>query len=276
MLPPREKEKSSELIMKNTEKARHATPTRTLAVTAVSVLWMATQLAAYEGDRDPRSHEIHSRSRPLPPQVDPGSHVSLPAPSDAIVLFDGSDFSQWQHSGGRDVEWKREDEAMRVVPGTGDIETRRRFGDVQLYVEFETYKDSPGKDQTRSNSGIFFGPYEVQVLDSYDNRTYADGMVASIFGQYPPLVNASRPPGQWQSFNIIYRAPRFQDGEVVAPARITVFHNHILVQDHEELVGPTTWGQRTPYSEHGDVQIRLQDHRDDPIRFRNIWVRELH
>jgi hypothetical protein len=261
--------------MKSIEKARHAAPFKTLAATLVTALWMTTQVAAYEEDREPRSHPIHSRERPLPPPVNPGPHVSLPAPSDAIVLFDGSDFNHWQHSGGRNVDWKLEDHAMRVVPGTGDIETRRLFGDVQLYVEFQTYKESPGKDQTRSNSGVFFGPYEVQILDSYDNPTYADGVVASIFGQYPPLVNASRPAGEWQSLNIIYRAPRFENGKVLAPARITVFHNHILVQDHEALVGPTTFGQRTPYTEHGDVRIRLQDHRDDPIRFRNIWIRPL-
>ncbi len=261
--------------MTKPENTRTGNPLKTLAAAAATALLMTAQVGAYEEDRDPRSHEIHSRERPLPPQVDPGPHVSLPAPGDAIVLFDGTDFSHWQHPDGSDVRWQLENDAMRVVPETGDIETRREFGDVQLYVEFETYADSPGEDQTRSNSGVFFGPYEVQILDSYDNPTYADGMVAAIFGQYPPLVNASRPAGEWQSFNIVYRAPEFEDGEVVTPARITVFHNHILVQDNEELVGPTTFGRRTPYSEHGDVRIRLQDHRDDPIRFRNIWVREL-
>lgn len=236
----------------------------------------ATPATAVEEDRDPLSHEIHSQARPQPQVVDPGpAGEPIPAPSDAIVLFDGSGFDLWQRPGGGEVRWKLLGEAMRVVPGTGDIETKKTFGDVQLHVEFRTDPGSPGTGQNRGNSGVFFGPYEVQVLDSYENPVYPDGQNASIYGQYPPLVNASRPPGEWQTFNIVYRAPKFGNDEAVETARLTVFHNNIRVQDNEKLVGPTTHGVRGSYFEHGDVPIRLQDHNDDPIEFRNIWIREL-
>ncbi|MEX2673241.1 MAG: DUF1080 domain-containing protein [Phycisphaeraceae bacterium] len=233
---------------------------------------------AFADDRNPHSWEIHDGERPQPPKVDPGPYTGpLTPPGDAIVLFDGTNFDHWRGNDG-DAAWRiiEDEKAMQVVPESGDIQTRESFSDVQLYVEFKTDPDSPGSGQSRSNSGVFFGPYEVQVLDTYDNPTYADGIAGSIYGQYPPLVNASRPAGEWQSFNIIYRAPSFdEDGAIEEPARITVFHNNILVQDSEPLVGPTSHGERTDYFPHGDLHIRLQDHRDDPIHFRNIWVREL-
>lgn len=242
---------------------------------------LLTSLTAHgivaSGDRWPLNYEIHDENRPQPPVVDPGpAGPPVPAPSDAIVLFDGSSLDEWRGDRGQEAPWKLVDGKMQVVPGSGDIRTVRTFGDIQLHVEFKTYPDSPGKQQHRSNSGVFIGPYEVQVLDSYNNKTYPDGMVASIYGQYPPLVNAARPPGEWQTFDIIYRAPTFGEGdEVLTPARITVLHNGVLVQDNEELVGPSSHAERQPYFAHGDLPIRLQDHNDDPIHFRNIWVREL-
>ena len=237
---------------------------------------LAADALAYEENRHPLAHPIHSGDRPQPPVVDPGPPAPMaPPPSDAIVLFDGSGFDNWQGHDGGEVPWDLVEDAMRVVPGSGDIRTRERFGDVQLYLEFKLDPESPGSGQQRSNSGVFFGPYEVQVLDSYENPTYPDGQAAAIYGQYPPLVNASRPPGEWQSYNIIYRAPRFEEGIAVEPARLTVFHNNVLVQDNEPLIGPTAHQVRIHYREHGDVRIRLQDHEDDPIQFRNIWIREL-
>ncbi len=243
----------------------------TLTLAAVNGVFAAGE------DRNPLNHEIHDPDRPQPPVVDPGpAGPPVPAPSDAVVLFDGSGFDDWEAMDGSEAGWELVDGLMQVVPGAGDIRTKRTFGDIQLHVEFKTYPDSPGSGQSRSNSGVFIGPYEVQVLDSYENETYPDGMNASIYGQYPPLVNASRPPGEWQFYDIVYRAPEFdEDGEVARPARLTVFHNNVLVQDNEELVGPTSHRQRQSYSPHGDVPIRLQDHRDDPIHFRNIWLREL-
>lgn len=243
---------------------------------ATAVLVAGLSLFGSEG-RSPLNHEIHDRDRPKPPVVDPGPAAPpTPAPSDAIVLFDGSGLEEWRAMGGSEPRWKVVEGALRVVPWAGDIRTERAFGDIQLHVEFKTNPNSPRRDQGRSNSGVFIGPYEIQVLDSFENETYADGMVASIYGQYPPLVNAARPPGEWQTFDIVYRAPKFGDGdEVLRPARITVLHNGVLVQDNEELVGPTSHAERTPYQKHGDLPIQLQDHRDDPVEFRNIWVREL-
>jgi hypothetical protein len=234
-------------------------------------------ISAGTADRDPLKHKIHDPERPAPPQVDPGPpRPPAPAPSDAIVLFDGSSFDKWQHGNGSAPKWKVVQGNMQVVPGAGDIETKQKFGDVQLHIEFKTDPNSPKSGQGRSNSGVFFGNYEVQVLDTFENKTYADGMAGSIYGQYPPLVNASRKAGEWQAFDIVYIRPRFDEGGKVArPARITVFHNGVLVQHAEELVGPTSHGRRTPYAPHGEVPIRLQDHNDDPIEFRNIWVRAL-
>jgi hypothetical protein len=153
----------------------------------------------------------------------------------------------------------------------------RAFGDVQLHIEWATPSPARGSGQARGNSGVFLmGRYEVQVLDSYQNRTYPDGQAAAIYGQYPPLVNASRPPGEWQTYDIVFRRPRFDaNGALVSPARMTVFHNGVLVQDDVELTGPSGHQSRPPYERHADrLPIRLQDH-GDPVRFRYIWVREL-
>jgi hypothetical protein len=166
---------------------------------------------------------------------------------------------------------------MESVPLSGYLFTADKFGDVQLHVEWAAPLPARGRSQGRGNSGVFLmGLYEVQVLDSYENETYTDGQAAAIYGQYPPLVNACRPPGEWQSFDIVFRRPHFQaDGTTAKPARMTVFHNGILVHDNVSLWGPTAWLQRLPYTQHADkLPISLQDH-GNPVRYRNIWLREL-
>lgn len=194
------------------------------------------------------------------------------------MLFDGRDLSQWRSDDGSAAKWRIVGNAMEVVPGTGGIQTREAFGDVQLHIEWMSPNPPRGSDQDRGNSGVFFmgGRYEVQVLDSYNNITYADGQAGAVYGQYPPLVNASRPPGEWQTYDIIFRRPRFDaSGRVVSPARFTVLYNGILVQDNVELIGPTAYRRRPPYERHEDrLPISLQDH-EHPVRFRAIWARKL-
>jgi len=221
---------------------------------------------------------IHDESRPLPPVVDPGpAGPPSPVPADAVVLFSGKDLSAWTNGKGEPAMWKVENGYMEVAKGTGSIQTKQGFGDCQLHVEWATPSEVVGTSQGRGNSGVFLmNTYEVQILDCYDNITYADGMAAAIYGQYPPLVNACRKPGEWQTYDIVFRAPRFDtDGKLVWPARMTVFHNGILVQDNEELTGPTAHKARPPYAAHPDMlPISLQDH-GNPTRFRNIWIRPL-
>ena len=166
---------------------------------------------------------------------------------------------------------------MEMVKKTGAIRTKKKFGSCQLHVEWASPEEVTGDSQGRGNSGVFLMEfYEVQVLDNYRNITYADGMAAAVYGQYPPLVNACRPPGEWQTYDIVFHRPRFDaDGGLLRPAFMTVFHNGILVQDRVELTGPTAWKQRPPYKAHADrLPISLQDH-GNPVRFRNIWIREL-
>ncbi len=221
---------------------------------------------------------IHDESRPMPPVIDPGpAPASAPVPSDAVVLFDGRDLSGWTTVKGEPARWAVRDGYMEVVKGTGSIKTTRGFGDCQLHVEWASPAAAVGSGQDRGNSGVFLmETYEVQVLDSYGSKTYADGSAGAIYGQYPPLVNASRKPGEWQTYDIVFTAPRFDaNGAGVSPAFLTVFHNGVLVQDHEQLTGPTAHKARPPYKAHGDrLPIMLQDH-SHPVRFRNIWVREL-
>ncbi|HEY8485341.1 MAG TPA: DUF1080 domain-containing protein [Longimicrobiales bacterium] len=246
-----------------------------LAAGAVAECWSQSAATKAAVDRWP----VHSMERPRPPVVTPGPAPAtpVPPPSDAIVLFDGRDVSKWRSSKGGPVQWKVENGYMEVVRGTGSIETIQGFGDVQLHIEWATPTPPRGEGQNRGNSGVFLmGRYEVQVLDSYQNDTYPDGQAGALYGQYPPLVNASRAPGEWQTYDIIFRAPRFDaQGNLVRPARVTVFHNGVLVQDNVELVGPTAHRARPPYQAHPDrLPLVLQDH-GDPVRFRNIWVREL-
>jgi 3-keto-disaccharide hydrolase len=225
-----------------------------------------------------RQWPIHSMDRPRPRIVTPGrAGPPVPPPSDAIVLFDGSSLSEWQGENGQPAAWKLGDGYFEVAPGTGSIETRRRFGDVQLHIEFATPSPPSGEGQDRGNSGVFLmGYYEVQVLDSYQSDTYADGQAAAVYGQYPPLVNASRAPGEWQTYDIIFRRPRFDpDGSVREPARMTVMHNGVLVQDDVSLKGRTAHQTPPSYQPHEDRRaLALQDH-GHRVRFRNIWVREL-
>ena len=223
---------------------------------------------------------IHDESRPQPPVVDPGPPPERPAapPSDAVVLFDGKDLAKWRSTrDGSPARWKVENGYVQVVAGAGDIRTDQGFGDCQLHVEWATPAPGVGEGQHRGNSGVFLmGQYEIQVLDSHGNKTYPDGQAAALFGQYPPLVNASRPPGQWQTYDILFRGPRFDaGGKLLRPARVTVLHNGLLVQENSELSGPTAYKARPPYKAHPDkLPLGLQDH-EYPVRYRNIWIREL-
>ena len=221
----------------------------------------------------------HSTDRPRPPVAMPSAQqLPVPPPKDAIVLFDGHDLFQWHDHQGGPAAWHLvPGRAMEVVPGSGDILTTAGFGDVELHVEWASPNPPKGTDQDRGNSGVFLmTKYEIQILDSYENITYADGQAAAIYGQFPPLANVSRPPGEWQTYDIVFHRPRFgAEGKLSSPARATVRHNGVLVQDNVALLGPTTHMVRTPYSFHADrLPIALQDH-GHPVRFRNIWVRDL-
>jgi hypothetical protein len=228
----------------------------------------------------PADYPIHSMDRPQPHVVDPGPYAGMrKPPSDAVVLFDGHSLDDWQSadSSGKPARWTVADGYMEVVAGTGNIATKRGFGDVQLHVEFMAPVPVKGEGQGRGNSGVFLmGIYEVQVLDSYQNPTYADGAVGAIYGQYPPLVNASRPPGEWQTYDIVFHRPRFgANGSLTNPARMTILFNGVLIQDDAVLTGPTAHKQRPPYEKHPDrLPLILQDH-GDLVRFRNVWVREI-
>ncbi len=212
---------------------------------------------------------------PVPAVVTPGTCGS--PPSDALILFDGKDLSEWESVKGGKAKWKLEDNAMTVVPKTGSIRTKKSFGSCQLHIEWRTPSIVTGKSQDRGNSGIFLqGRYEVQVLDSYNNKTYVNGQAGSIYKQYIPLVNACRPPGVWQSYDIIYDAPIFgKDGKVLKSAYITVIHNGVLIQNHVKIKGNTVHTGKPFYEKHNEKEpIILQDH-DCTVSYRNIWIREL-
>jgi hypothetical protein len=197
-------------------------------------------------------------------------------PSDATVLFDGANFDAWEHLDGSPVKWKLVDGAMQVVGGSGNIRTKQKFEDVQLHIEFATPSEVKGNGQGRGNSGIFFqSRYEIQVLDNYQNETYANGQVGSIYKQHIPLANPSRKPGEWQTYDIIYTAPTYnEDGLIKTPARITALLNGVLVQNNVSLLGTTEYIGIPKLKVHGADAIMLQDH-GNPTRFRNIWVRPL-
>jgi hypothetical protein len=222
---------------------------------------------------DPKLTEVW---KPVPPIITPGSNGA--PPSDAIVLFSGKDLAEWEQvMGGGPAKWSVADNAFTVVKGTGNIHTKRGFGDCQLHIEWRTPAKVEGEGQGRGNSGIFLqGRYEVQVLDSYNNVTYSNGQAGSLYKQHIPLVNASRKPGEWQTYDIFFRAPRFAaDGKVTTPAYVTVVHNGVLVQDHVELKGNTVYIGQPAYEKHGLKEpIELQDH-GNPVSYRNIWIREL-
>ena len=222
----------------------------------------------------------HDRTRPAPKVVDPGPAAAEPArpPADALVLFDGTDLSKWRsQKDAGPARWKVEKGYFEVVKDTGGIETVQPFGDCQLHLEWASPKPPVGEDQDRGNSGVFLmGRYELQVLDSYQAVTYPDGMAGALYGQAPPLVNPTRPPGEWQAYDIVFHGPRFDAaGKLSQPAYVTAFLNGVLIQDHFELSGPTAHKSRPPYTAHPTkLPISLQDH-GHPVRFRNIWIREL-
>ena len=220
------------------------------------------------------SWHVHDPDRPPPAVVKPGT--SGGAPSDAVVLFDGKSLAGWKKQGSTEPAGWKLDGGIMEVNGSGSIETREPFGDCQLHIEWAAPEKAESSSQGRGNSGVFFmGRYEVQVLDSYENRTYADGQAAALYGQFPPLVNACRAPGEWQSYDIVFRAPKFDGEKLVRPARATVLHNGVLVQDAQELLGATVHREVAKYSAHpAEGPIALQDH-GNPVRYRNVWVRRL-
>jgi hypothetical protein len=237
-----------------------------------------TFLCGISLSQSPQTWKVHDMSRPHPPVVQvPDLKLPVAPPSDAIVLFDGKDLSHWRGSDGGPAKWTVEDGYFATVAGTGYIHTQEVFGDVQLHIEWATPTPPKGSSQGRGNSGVFLmGMYEIQVLDSYQNDTYADGQAAAVYAEYPPMYNASRPPGEWQSYDIFFRAPRFDaKGALLRPARLTLLHNGVLVQDNIELTGPNSWLTNAPYKAHADrLPLSLQDH-SNPVRFRNVWAREL-
>lgn len=227
---------------------------------------------------------VHDPDRPYPPRVTPGESRN-DAPSDAIVLFDGKDLSHWLPATqtmptGVTIRpgapaWKLENGYVEIVPGTGDLASKEKFGDVQMHAEF-ALPVTPGPSRVdRGNSGIFLqGRYEVQIFDDWDNPIYADGRIGAIYGQWPPLVNAGRRPGEWQSYDIVFEAPRLDGDKVLKPAYITVFLNGVLVQNHTELLGPTVYRAAARYiAQPAEDAIVLQNH-NSPVRYRNIWARK--
>lgn len=236
---------------------------KTLSIVTLAIAQVATNLAAQGVEYLP------GIEWPEPPVVTPGAVTAAP-PSDAIVLFDGKDLSAWRGA----EKWKVEDGV--AIVGSGMIETKQAFGDCQLHVEWSSPLPAKGKGQGRGNSGIYMmGLYEVQVLDSFQNETYFDGQAGAIYKQSPPMVNATLPPGKWNTYDIIFTAPRFAaNGTLKSPAYMTVLHNGVLLHNHFELIGKTKWHAPASYKPHAEkLPIKLQDH-GNPVRYRNIWVRE--
>jgi hypothetical protein len=218
---------------------------------------------------------VHDGNRPQPPVVTPGD-CGQP-PSDATVLFDGQDLTQWEKADGSGpAEWKLQDDYMEVVPATGNIRTKAHLGDGQLHLEWAEPTEITGDGQGRGNSGVFLmGLYEIQVLDNYENPTYPDGTCGGIYGQYPPLANACGKPGQWQRYDIIWVGPRFEGETLTRPASVTVIQNGVVLHHAKELQGPTQHRTLTQYQPHPPTgPLMLQDH-GDLVRFRNIWFRPL-
>ncbi|MBS1951904.1 MAG: putative multi-domain protein [Cytophagales bacterium] len=243
----------------------------------IYLIWLfsATTCFSQPGNRssfDPKVTEIWDLK---PAKITPGKN-SGDAPSDAIVLFNGKDLSKWTTPSNGEAKWEVKDGAMTVTRGTGDIKTKQTFGDIQLHIEWRSPSEIIGEGQGRGNSGIFLQErYELQVLDSYESVTYSNGQAGSIYKQSIPLVNACLKPGEWQSYDVIYTAPRFSDnGRVIVPAYVTVLQNGVLVQNHTQIQGSTEYKGLPVYQPHGKGSIQLQDH-GNPVSYRNIWVREL-
>lgn len=249
-----------------------------LAVCALSV----TYAQAQDSLMKPEETEFYT---PVPPVVTPGKNCG-DAPSDAIILFNGKDLSQWVSfkDTTKPAPWTVGDGAFTVKKGTGDIQTKQRFTDYQLHIEWRIPENITGSGQARGNSGIFLAAvpnsngYELQVLDNYNNKTYTNGQAGSIYKQTAPLANANRPPGQWNVYDVVWTAPRFQpNGTLVAPAHVTVFFNGVLVENNFTLKGDTPYRGLPKYTAHGPEPIKLQDHGDPSpsISYRNIWIRPL-
>ena len=224
---------------------------------------------------------VHDPNRPQPAIVTPGTFSTADQPgkppSDAIVLFNGKDLSLWRKAKGEAAGWKVENGVIIVAPKTGDIFTKQEFGDIQLHLEWAEPVPATGDGQGRGNSGIFFmGRYEVQILDCFENKTYPDGQTAAIYGMHPPLVNACRPPGEWQTYDIVFTAPRFsKDGSVESPAYVTVIQNGIVVQNHADFLGASGHKILPKYTAHPATgPLKIQEH-GNPVRFRNIWIRPI-
>ncbi|HVY71967.1 MAG TPA: DUF1080 domain-containing protein [Verrucomicrobiae bacterium] len=259
--------------------------TRSLAPCALLLaLSSANLLRAADGYTDTPMQpngkwHVHDPARPIPKVITSGKTFSdmAPPPSDAVVLFDGTDFSKWIGEKGGEVKWKLENGYMETTK-TGRIHTKDEFGDFQMHLEFATPSKVEGKGQGRGNNGVnIYGLYEIQVLDSYNNPTYADGQAAAVYGQTPPFVNASRPPGEWQTYDIIFEAPVWDDsGKLTKKAYVTVLHNGVVVQNHTELWGDTRYravgNYDKPRPAHGPIE--LYEH-GNAVRFRNIWIRPL-
>ncbi|MCC9135166.1 DUF1080 domain-containing protein [Pontibacter silvestris] len=220
---------------------------------------------------DPKDTEVWE---PQPKVVTPGNGTA--PPSDAVVLFDGQDLFMWESAEGGPAQWKVEDGSFTVIKGAGNIKTKEKFGDIQLHIEWRAPEKIEGKGQGRGNSGILFQErYELQILDSYQNKTYANGHAGSIYKQAIPLVNAMKKPGEWNLFDVFYMAPRFsEEGKLEKPATMTVLLNGVLVQNHTEIKGTTEYIVPPNVHPHGKAAIALQDH-ENPVSFRNIWVRRL-
>jgi len=222
--------------------------------------------------------KAHDLNRPLPSVATPADEdLTIKPPSDALVLFDGSDLSQWSDSQGGKSKWKVDNGILVAAPKSGNLFSKDKFGDCQLHLEWKTPAGLKREGQGRGNSGVYFmGLFEIQILDTLTNKTYADGMAGAIYGQYPPLVNAARPAGKWQSYDIIFHRARFnKNGSVKSRARATVLLNGVLIQDNTEFLGPTNWIKHNDYTKGPDKQrLSLQDH-GNPTCFRNIWIREL-
>ena len=262
---------------------------RIMQVILLAAAGLSAQQAHRDGYKDTpilpnQPWHVHDPDRPYPPEVTPGATPGAP-PSDAIVLFDGKDLSQWQQRGrgaerGKmvDAKWKVTGGYMEIVHGTGDLISRQSFGNCQLHVEWQEPEGIQGESQERGNSGVYImSRYEIQVLDNYHSATYADGMAGAIYGQWPPLVNPSRKPGEWQTYDVVFDAPKFDGDKVVSPAYETLFFNGVLVQDHRALNGPTEYKVVLPYKKHNPEEpLMLQDHSSSrPVRYRNIWIRKL-
>lgn len=252
-------------------------------IIAVTLALLAQATAAESAKPRPEDTEQWT---PVPKIVSPGPVVSAAPPSDAIVLLGDSGLGEWASvNNGGPAGWLFDNGVMTVKKGTGNIQTKRRFTNYQLHLEWRIPAKISGSGQGRGNSGLFLAStgdgdagYEIQILDSYRNETYVNGQAGSIYKQYPPLANAMRQPGEWQSYDIVWTAPVFAaDGSLKSPARITAFHNGVLIQNDVAVKGETTYIGKPEYKAHGASSIKLQDHGDpsEPISFRNIWIREL-